>query len=533
MKRKMAVLIAGVMFMSSLAACTDSSEDSSEGQATESTQSDESASSDTVKADKTLDLFVNFTWFPSDSWTGIIPETITEKTGIAFDVTRATDENQLGVMIASGELPDVIFTDSSLDRLSDSSVCYSYNELIDKYNIDWKPDDERIAIAQNKNLNKDDENYYTLLSAYSTNAEWESAKDVVAPQLGCLYYRKDIWESLGSPKMDTMEDIENVLEMVKEKYPDMIPLSAGSPTWRFTPFYEWFGGRPEFLYDEADGVIKYRDTTENFYNTAKFVNSLYQKGLFPEENLAITNQDDAKQQFTVGKSFMYEWNGRTLHVDELKSEIQRNITDADVAIVPIPDDSKEIQTSDAGWAGVFISKNCKDPEAAIKMISYLNSDEGRRLVVWGREGTDYTLDKDTDMPHFSDEWKEAQKDADLFTKKYNANYIMTNTQIDELKSYFADADQTVVESLLKNTDKVVRHPELGMIIPQTSTDEGIIYSKIEEARKAETMKLFTADSDEDFEKAYGNYMELLKKMGVEQLNEYAKTAAEDVLAKLS
>ena len=167
------------------------------------------------------------------------------------------------------------------------------------------------------------------------------------------------------------------------------------------------------------------------------------------------------------------------------------------------------------------------------MISYLNSDEGRRLVVWGREGIDYTLDKDTDMPHFSDEWKEAQKDADLFTKKYNANYIMTNTQIDELKSYFADADQTVVESLLKNTDKVVRHPELGMIIPQTSTDEGIIYSKIEEARKAETMKLFTADSDEDFEKAYGNYMELLKKMGVEQLNEYAKTAAEDVLAKLS
>ena len=38
------------------------------------------------------------------------------------------------------------------------------------------------------------------------------------------------------------------------------------------------------------------------------------------------------------------------------------------------------------------------------------------------------------------------------------------------------------------------------------------------------MKLFTADSDEYFEKAYGNYMELLKKMGVEQLNEYLKTA---------
>ena len=66
----------------------------------------------TVSADEpvTLDLYLDFTWFPTDSWTGIIPETLTENGGVTFDVTRSADDSQLGLMIASGDLPDVIFT---------------------------------------------------------------------------------------------------------------------------------------------------------------------------------------------------------------------------------------------------------------------------------------------------------------------------------------------------------------------------------------------------------------------------------------
>ena len=488
--------------------------------------------SDSVEADEvvTLDLFANFVWLGTDSWSGIIPEAITEATGIALEITRATDSSQLGVMIASGELPDLVWTDSELDRLADPNLSYSYNELIEQYSIDWQPSQERISIAQIKNADPEDENYYTMLSYYSTVAEWEAVEGTVAPSVAGLYYRQDIWEELGSPAMDTMDDIVNVLEMVQEAYPDMIPLSGGNSTWRFSPFAAYFGLNSQFIYDE-NGDAVYRDSTQAFYDYAKYVNNLYQKGLFPEENLAMTNESDAAQQFTIGNCFMYEHVARAANVNQLQKELQSNVAEGTVALLSIPDDSANIPKANAGWSGVFISKNCKNPEAAIKLLSYLNSDEGRRLIVWGREGIEYTLDEN-DMPIFSEEWIEAQADADLLNTKYNTNFFMTNTEIDEQKSYFSGFDQEIIDTLLKNSDKFVYTPELAMIIPLSSTDVGISYTKIKEARKSEVLKLYTAPDDNAFETAYEGYIDILENMGLDEVNAYAREQVKTVLASM-
>lgn len=528
-RRVISMMLCALLASTTLYGCQKSNDnvDNGTGNTSEPPADSEPKDSDSKQV-KTLDMFANFSWLPTDSWTGIIPDAITEETGVAFNVTRATDENQLGVMIASGELPDVIFTDTLIDRLADPDLCYSYNELIEKYGLDWKPDEERIAIAKRKNANKDDENYYTLMSYYSTQEDWEKDKNVVAPALGNLYFRKDIWKEMGSPSMNTMEDIVKVLEQVKEEYPEMIPLSGGNNAWRFTPFLQYFGGGESFLYNE-NGDVAYRDTTKTFKDYAAYVNSLYQKGLFPEENLAMTNEEDAKQQFVTGQCFMYEWTGRTTHLAQMDTQLKSNVAEGEVAVASIPDDVEEIQRAAAGWAGVFISKNCKDPESAIKMIEFLNGPVGRRLVVWGREGKEYTLDEN-DMPTFSEEWLEASKDGTTFNTKYNPNYIMTNTEIDELKSFFAGGDPEVTEALIKNSDKVKSYPELKLVIPLASTDMGIIYSKIEEARKAEVMKLYTAPDDASFKTAYEAYMKLLKDMGVDELNEYAKKEAEIIAA---
>ena len=64
------------------------------------------------EATDTLDVFINMSWYPNDSFTGIIPDLIKEETGVDLNVTIATDSNQLGVMIGSGELPDLVFTDT-------------------------------------------------------------------------------------------------------------------------------------------------------------------------------------------------------------------------------------------------------------------------------------------------------------------------------------------------------------------------------------------------------------------------------------
>ena len=528
MKRKVVSMLLCAVMLTSMAGCqmTDSSAEGGDTTAKEESSSGDEAKDEekTEAADGavTLDLYLDHTWFPTDSWTGIIPETLTENGGVYFDVTRSADDSQLGLMIASGELPDVIFTDKEIDRLCDSNLCWSYDELIEKYNVDWEPTADRIGIAKSHNANKDDDHYYTIIQNYSTNEEWKEAEGVI-PGISGLYYRKDIWEELGSPAMNTIEDIIKVCEMVKEKYPDMDVINAGNPSWRLAAFRDWCGASNEFLYTE-DGSVAYRDTTEQFYNYLKLANELYRKGFYTEENLAITVEDDAKQQAISGKSFIYEWNARPTHLAQLNSAVAENVEGAEFAPLSIPDDAEEMPRSNTGWAAVFISKNRKDPEAAIKMIAYMNSEEGHHLALWGREGIEYELD-DKGVPQFSDEWKEASKNEEAMVSKYNNYYYMCTTELDEAYTYYSGVDSEIVEAFTKNTDGLINYPELSLAVPTSTSDMGIVLAKIKEARDAEYVKIYTAGSEDEFEAAYEDYMGLLDKIGVQELNEYMTSQA--------
>ncbi|HCD45971.1 MAG TPA: hypothetical protein DEQ64_20045, partial [Lachnoclostridium sp.] len=122
-----------------------------------------------------LTVFLNHTWYPIEDFTGIIPEEITKRTGIKLKPVRATDYTQLGVLASSGELPDLIFTSQMMDTLSDPDICYSYNELIDKYNLDWEVPGELITNAK---CYSPDDNYYFILSHTATNKDWQKTKAV-------------------------------------------------------------------------------------------------------------------------------------------------------------------------------------------------------------------------------------------------------------------------------------------------------------------------------------------------------------------
>ena len=57
------------------------------------------------------------------------------------------------------------------------------------------------------------------------------------------------------------------------------------------------------------------------------------------------------------------------------------------------DDCKQFNTG-CGGRGLYITKSCKNVEAAYKTLAYAYSDEGMKLLMWGIEGEDYTLDGD-------------------------------------------------------------------------------------------------------------------------------------------
>ena len=47
--------------------------------------------------------------------------------------------------------------------------------------------------------------------------------------------------------------------------------------------------------------------------------------------------------------------------------------------------------STLGWDAIGITNNCKNPEAAMKLIDFLVSEEGQYLMLWGIEGKHWDM----------------------------------------------------------------------------------------------------------------------------------------------
>lgn len=458
----------------------------------------------------TLTMFISHTWYWSDQWEGIIPETITEKTGVKLDITRAVDDQQLGIMIASADLPDLIYTDKERDRLSNPNLCYSYNELIEQYGLSWQPDPMLVTNA--KSFSSDD-NYYTLLQNFATQKEVSESSSV--PMVCSLAYRADILEALGNPPMTTLDEYVAVLAMVKEKYPNMIPCTF-SPVWGPEPFRVWCG-MSSGDYMEYDGKVIYKISHPKFKEYLQFCNNLYRNGYILADNFAVED-NDSKAYVQNGQTFSgcYYTQGELFRYGEMSKAVDPNARIMESA--PLSQDGWYSRDG-IGWSGVYITKNNKNPEATIKFMEFMFSDEGQRLSLWGREGTEYTLGEDG-LPKFSDEWNKAATDEKVFYTKYNPAYALGASAVVEAEGRCAvlPDDYRAVYPAITALCKV--EPWISYGKPQGEMDEKIIMDKLEDLLKGAEPKVILSETDEEFENNYNTMMNNAKSIGIDKLEAY-------------
>lgn len=480
-----------------------------------------------VKAEEvdTLNVFINMPWYPIDSFTGIIPDLIKEKTGVDLEVTVATDTNQLGVMISAGELPDLIFTHDeggALSRLSNSKICYSYPEL-EEYGADFSEVNE-----ENKNIAKsfsEDDSYYTLLNNYSTKEEWDNLK-IGAPGQAGIFVRQDIMDELGNPKIESMEDFMNVLAMCKENYPDMVPLGLGG-YWKSESIKNEMGLYKN-QYDAETGEYYYEASAPGYKEFLQTMNEMARKGYITAEAYATESESDTHQTAYNNGCVFYTWYLSYSNLAQLQRETQKIHPEAEWRVLPYFGEG--CIGNNAGTAGCFVSKNCSNPEAAARLLTYLHSQEGRRASLWGREGVEYTLGDDG-VPVFSQEYMDARDNGELYTT-YNTMFYFGSTLCDEIYMNFSGVDQATLDDFYTYSPKFVNYPELGMAKPVSSSNEGVIYTKLEDLRKNYEAKVIFAGSDDDFEKYYDEYMEALEKTGVQEYNDYMKESIQESVQEL-
>ena len=225
-----------------------------------------------------------------------------------------------------------------------------------------------------------------------------------------------------------------------------------------------------------------------------------------------------------GDCIFYAWYLSYSNLNQLQTEAQKIDPNAQWAILPRLGEAT--MGTGRGWAGTYVSKTCKNVEAAARLLTYLYSDEGSRTSMWGREGVDYTLDAEG-VPQFSDEFKEARSKGAL-TEKYNPYFYIGASAITEIYMNYSGLDQNILDQVSSYGQGYKNYPEVGMAAPNASSDEGVIFTKLDELKKSYEAKVIFAETDAEFEKYYDEYMKATEQTGVQTYNDYMTKRIQEI-----
>lgn len=104
-------------------------------------------------------------------------------------------------------------------------------------------------------------------------------------------------------------------------------------------------------------------------------------------------------------------------------------------------------TSINGWTVTLISKNCKYPDKAIKLMSFLMSEEGQKLTAFGIEGEHYNISSDG-RAEFTEEVKKLMReDYPAYVKQVGADNCYWMLQNNRMQSEWKPLDEPALRQM--------------------------------------------------------------------------------------
>jgi putative aldouronate transport system substrate-binding protein len=458
----------------------------------------------------TFTIFVNHSWYPTNSFTGIIPDEITRLTGVVLDPTIAVDGQQLGVMIGSGQLPDLVYTSEFLDQMSDPNISWSYEELIKNYNVDWTLSPQRLAIARGKSL---DGIAYTTLNNYSESlSDWE--KSAAVPMSASLLLRSDMLRAIGNPPIRNFDDLFSVFTQIKQRYPNLGAVLKLNRDWNVAVFKANMG-LPNLRYiEQANGNVIWFAHDSRYKETLAFLNKCWRAGFIsPDESYFVVGSE------AIPDGEWFAFSGCTQnHLPDRLAAVQK-INPSYSVIEMVPFDTATYLSSSIGWSGTFITKRNKNPEQAIKFIRWMFSPEGQALTQAGRPGIDYTQEPGQ-LPKFSDQWKATLADGSHI-RVFNPWWYLGGSPTVEAESRVATTDPALVaEAYRVIRNKWGNSPWLAAAEPIGNSDEKVIMDKLVELVNTYEPRIIMANSEAEFESRFREFLANADQIGVGKLETF-------------
>ena len=269
-------------------------------------------------------------------------------------------KTKLNLSIAEGNLPDVFTVDSQqLKELQEADLIWDLSEI-------WE------------------ENASDLLKSYmeENKATFETAKIdgklYGVPQLSLgrvdqipvMWVKKDWKAESGVEEIKTIADFEKMAKAIKEKHGDFAITETSDLAGMFAMAPGW-GAYPNIWVEKEDGSIEYGSTQQEMKQVLETYARWYKEGLLDPE-FTITDGDKMFQKVLneeAGISPFSTWFVWGVG----PGSIEQFGVDGTFDAYPMPtvngEDAKGV-IEFANYGYNVISKDCPNPEAAIRLMNY-------------------------------------------------------------------------------------------------------------------------------------------------------------------
>lgn len=346
----------------------------------------------------TFEWYVNFSWFTGHWGTNMVSQAITDKTGVSIDfvVPSGNESEKLSSMMNAGSLPDIITLGSwepQVSEMIENNMVYALNELADCYDVAfYQAADEEIVNW----YTKEDGNIYSYPNSCYTPKALELYDNISSNQT--FLVRKDIYEAIGSPDMTTQEGFVAAVKKAAEMFPEvdgepLIPIGAhifdDFGCVSFDKYLQNFLAVPF----EENGEIYDRNTDPEYLSWLKMFRKLNEEGYLAPD-IFVDTRTQMDEKIAQGRYFCMIYQ----YTDILSQERMLYANDPDSIYIAVDgphnskgDDPTLPVTGINGWTVTLISKNCRNPEKAIRFIDYMISEEGQMMAYYGVEGEMYDM----------------------------------------------------------------------------------------------------------------------------------------------
>jgi len=483
---------------------------SGSGGNTASQEKNSPVSGDTfVLGEKPLEFsfYGHYDWYTMPDW-GKDAATKWIKENKKIDVVPISSggvaKNKLSTMIVAGELPDVIWMDRGADveKLRSEGMLVPFDDYLNKYpNLKKWAGESTLEL-----LRSPDGKLYQFPNWYTTQPNGNA---------GYLVNKK-IYEELGSPSLETPEDLYVYLKQVKSKYPDVVPLEVGQAAAGVDIMVSAFAENRPHTFNSMIAVPQGDQLVSLFTDPVyrellQYMSRLYREKLVTQD--AFTQKlEQVEQKVINGKVAIYVASSPTEFGSKGNNLLKAQDPDAGYIMVwPVhkaeldrnkifPGDYKQL-----GWNVSVITKSAKDPEAIFAFLDWFTGPDGQRTIMWGPEGLYWDGTDEEDMPLFTDKFTSDAKGRDeLMNATVNFQWNGNTVYVDNSKMKFESKlppEKRNFETYWQSeiTWKTqMNTTEFANLDPASDSEEGIIAQRvfeIYEQVRAKAISSTTSDQE--------------------------------------